>query len=169
MALILKSPYSDDEVLTDGDSSKVVENYIKEQMILNPISGIDPETKIKWGEYGQEILSSGRPITLRCWVYLQDSQPLTPGGGRYQFTDNMNIEIWVVNPDSIGRYGRDPRAFKLMNWIREFIIVNQNKEHKGIFELRWRFGNVENDSVKPDLTKVRLTIQSIYVGDIINE
>lgn len=169
MALILKNPYNDDQVILDGDSSKVVEQFLHEGLTANPIVGIDEDNDIAWGEYGQEILSSGKPITLRCFVYLQDSNRLTPDGHRYEFIDNMNIEIWVQNPDSIGRYGRDPRGFKLMNWIREFIITNQNNEYKGIHELRWRFGNIENDSVKPDLTKVRLTIQSIYVGDIINE
>lgn len=169
MALILKNPYSDDEVLTTGDSSKVVEALLRSELLADPISGINSETKIGWGEYGQEILSSGKPISLRCSVYLQDSERLTPGGYRYQFTDNMNIDIFIVNPDSIGRFGRDPRAYKLMHWIRQFIITNQNKEFKGIFELRWRFGNIENDSTRPDITRARLTIQSIYVGDIVEE
>jgi len=169
MALILKNPFAGDQVLTDGDSSKVVEQLLHDALVLNPIVGIDTEKDIAWGEYGQEILSSNRPITLRCYVYLQDSERLDVAGGRYEFIDNMNIEIWIVNPDSIGRYGRDPRGFALMHWIRQFIIVNQNNEHQGIFELKWRFGNIENDSVKPDLTRVRLTIQSIYVGDIIQE
>jgi hypothetical protein len=169
MVLILKNPYLDDEVLVDADSSKVVEQLLHDALNANPIVGIDTDKDIAWGEYGQEILSSNCPITLRCYVYLQTSDRLNWNGSRYEFTDNMNIEIWVVNPDSIGRYSRDPRAFALMHFIRQFIIVNQNKEQKGIFELRWQFGNVENDSVKPDLTRARLTIQSIYVGDIIDE
>lgn len=168
MVLILKNPFADDEVLTTGDSSKVVEQLLHDQLALDPIDGIDTEQDIAWGEYGEEILSGGKPITLRCHTYMQDSERLTPDGGRNSFIDNMNIDIFVVNADE-QRYGRDPRAYKLFNWIRQFVITNQNKEHKGIFELRWRFGFVENDSERPDITRVKLTIQSIYVGDIIDE
>lgn len=164
MTLKLKNPFTDDEIFTtDNGVDKLIEQYIKS---LWSVTGI-PEDKVAWGEYGKEILSTGAWFTLRCETYLNTKNRMTVDGGRNSFTDNINIHIYTINEDE-GRHGRSPRAVKIFNWLREFFIINQGKEHKGIFEIDYVGGYVEPDSVRPDATKIKITIQVTYVGDIVD-
>lgn len=166
MVLKLKNPYTDDEIFTtDKGTDKIIEEYI--QGLWNLV-GVSANSDVAWGEYGSEAHSSGKTITLRCKTFDSPADRISYGGGRWSFVDNMNIDIYVLNSNP-ARKGRDPKGFKIFNWLRQFFIINQGKEHKGIFEINFKRGYVDTDPVRPDVTKVKITIEVVYVGDIIDE
>jgi hypothetical protein len=163
MTVIVSSPYLDDQTRTD-DICILIENWIKDNWD-ETATGI-LKTDIKFGYAGDQILQSGKNIVLRAYVFFSTRDRMNVGGSRWQFTDSIYIDIYVLNNNLAT--GRDPRAIKMMKFIEGLCLTHQGDSTKGIYEIKLKNSVMDQDPFKNNLTHAKIGVVVTYIADVVN-
>lgn len=158
MPATLTSPYPDDETRTKL-TEKIIEEFIEANWD-NTRAGVD-KAKIAFGKHPTDLLTTDKPITLRCdWFYTKRN---IMGPTRTEFIDWHKIQVYVNNPEL--NTGRDPRAVKILKYLEEMIITNQGDMPKGLYEWILEESGVRPDPEKRNLSVVEITAHVKYIAD----
>lgn len=163
MTTIVTSPYPDDETRT-SDICVVLENWIKDNWDETGTGIL--KTDIKFGYAGDQILQSGKNIVLRCYTYFSTRDRITIGGNRWEYVDNIYIDIYVLNNNL--QTGRDPRAVKMMKFIEGLCLIHQGDSSKGIYEIKLKNSVMDLDPFKNNLTHLKIGVVVTYIADVVN-
>lgn len=166
MPFTLQSPYGDDETRTK-DISKIMEEFIetnwdqtKTGVVVTGANG-----QVAFGVYGDQILQSGKPITLRVYPFFEDVVSLDVANRRQEFVEYLTIDVYVLN-NALMRQ-RDSRAVAIKKWFDELFITRAGNIPKGIYDLQYRGSRVDIDVENTNITRVKARIDVRYVGDIV--
>lgn len=163
MVLTVTSPFGDDETRTK-DICVILEEWISDNWD-ETATGI-LKSAIKFGFSGDQILQSGKNIVLRCYTFFSTRDRLTVDGGRWEYSDSIYIDIYVLNNNLAT--GRDPRAVKMMKFIENLCLIHQGDSSKGIFNIKLKSSTMDQDPFKTNLTHVKIGVVVNYIADIIN-
>lgn len=157
----LRSPYPDDETRT-RDITKILEEFIHDNW---DVQGIDPDNDVAFGKYGDELLQTGKQITLRCYTFFTSRDSNIYGRRRWFYEDGINIDVYVLNNDRDDQ--RDPRAIKIMKWLEELITSHEGDMTKGIDKILLRSSDLRSDPFNSRLTHAVVSVMVYSIGDLV--
>jgi len=160
MTIIASNPYPDDETRTK-DISKIIEEFIESEWDITGISITD----VAFGRYGNELLQTGKDITLRAYSIFEDVKPMTINGSRSEYLETIIIDIYVLNNEDLS--ARDPRATKIRKWLDGLFVMRQGDMPKGIHQVDYRGARPESDPFNPNITRIKVTVDVRYILDVI--
>src|SRR5678816_3156090 len=106
MPITVTSPYGDDETRTK-EVSKIIEEFIEGNWNVTGVSVND----VAFGRYGDELLQTGKDITLRAYSIFENVRRMTDNGSRWEYLETIVVDIYVLNNED--NSARDPRAIKI--------------------------------------------------------
>jgi hypothetical protein len=162
MTITVQSPYQNDETRTK-EISQMVEEFIASQW--DETKTTVPASDVAFGVYGNRILQIGKDITLRAYSFFENAQRMNIDGSRWRYTESLIVDIYVLNNEI--DTGRDPRAIAIKKWLDELFIIWQGKMVKGIYELTYRGARIDNDVESTSITRVKSTVDVVYIMDIV--
>jgi len=161
MTLKVQSPYLDDEIRVKG-IEKTIEDWIYDNWDIADI----PVTDIAFDKKGTQILQSGKSITLKCYVFHNIFSRFDISGQKWTHRDSINIDVYVLNNNK--NDSRDPRAIKILIFLKDLIMINQRTVFKGIFQLDPISANIQDDPFKNNLTNVSVKTNVTYNWNIVD-
>jgi hypothetical protein len=162
MTIKVQSPYIDDETRSKGVGN-LIQDFIKDNWDVEGISLDD----VKIGYDSSNILQSGKTITLKAYPYSSLEDKWEISGQRRLFRDAVQIDVYMQ--DNNLKYGNnDPRAVKILTFLRDLFIINQRDLQRGIFQVEKIFDNIEKDPIKKSITHIIFQIRLFYLWDMVN-
>lgn len=160
MVIVVKSPYADDETRTKL-VAKIIEEFIQGNWdAVRTTVGVDD---VAWGKFGNQMLESGKEITLRAYSIFENVKRLDLHGNRREYLETLVIDIYILNNEIDTQ--RDPRAIAIMKWLDELFIRFEGVSFRGIYEMEYRGARVESDPVRDNMTRVKATVDVRYIID----
>jgi len=160
MTIIVSNPYPDDETRTK-EVSKIIEEFIESQWAVTSI----PASDVAFGRYGNELLQTGKDITLRAYSIFEDVKRMTINGSRSEYLETIVVDIYVLNNEDLS--ARDPRAIKIRKWLDGLFVMRQGDMPKGIYEVDYRGARPESDPFNPNITRIKATMDVRYILDVV--
>jgi hypothetical protein len=160
LAIIVTSPYTDDET-RDKEVAKIIEEYIENQWAVTGVAS----SEVAFGKFGDELLQTGKDITLRAYSIFEDLRRMTVNGSRWVYTETIVIDIYVLNNED--NSARDQRATKIRKWLDGLFTIHQGDMPKGVYEIDYRGARPESDPFTTNLTRIKATLDVRYILDIV--
>lgn len=160
MPFELKSPYQDDNQTRTKTIGEILEKWIEDNWNVEDV----PVDDIAFGKYGDELLSSGKSITLRCFTFHTLRNPYTVEWRRWDYQDAVNIDVYVLNNERTD--GRDPRAIKTMKWLEELIADKENFP-VGIYEKKLFSSDLRADPINTRFSHAVVAVLVKYLADVV--
>ena len=160
MTIIVNNPLPGSETETK-EISKIIEEFIEAQWAVTGVASSD----VAFGKYGDELLQSGKDITLRAYSIFEDVRRMTDNGSRWLYTETIVIDIYVLNNED--NSARDPRAIKIRKWLDGLFTINQAGIPQGIYEIDYRGARPESDPLTTNITRIKATLDVKYIIDLV--
>ena len=162
MVLTVVSPFGDDETRSKG-IEQLLEDWLESVWNVTDV----PASDVKFGQKVSGILQGGTPIVLRCYVYSSLTDRMDVSGQIWTNRDAVQIDVWVSN-NNTNLASREPRAIKIMTFLKDLFIINQGNMPKGIFQVDLLSANIQEDPFKNNLTHVIIKVRLTYNWNIVN-
>lgn len=162
MTITVQSPYSGDETRSK-EITVMIEEFIEDNW--NQTRTTVPVTDVEFGVFGTQILQAGKPITLRAYTFFENATRMDIDGHRWRYEEGVIVDIYVLNNET--NLGRDTRAIAIKKWLDELFIIWQGKMVKGIYEMTLRGTRLDNDVEASNITRVKATVEVVYLMDIV--